>query len=160
MKMTDSRRVIETVLRTVETIVKTSHGTIVTHPVLMNHLEVSNMPQYYNRMRIVREILKIEHGIFLETISKRGYQIAKRGDEYKLCEGEILKGLRRTQKGIGDFENIRLDEITDQKKRTETIEHANKWNTLKHMSILNPPKALAGMVRLGMARHDKDSGGV
>ncbi len=134
----DTRKINQIVSEVASNIAGMTPGTTITHLVLSEQLQVDRLTEpgsYYSRVTKLKNELIRQHGIFLRTEHKIGYAVVLPGEEIQLCEGEYIRGYKTMRRAIGKTGNIRVEKITDQAKRTETIQKAqlmaNKIGLLK-----------------------------
>ena len=106
-----------------------ANGTMLKHDTLMNMLECKDVLQYRSRVAILKAKLIKEHGKFLKTIHKQGYEIAHRGHEIKLCTGEYLAGAKRMAKAFLKTNYIDIEKM-DENDRNITLATSNKMGTM------------------------------
>lgn len=136
----------EILFRAADSISRLGFGSIVSHDAMASFVETqAGTPIYYARVNTVREILMIQHHIFLETQFKTGYSLVEPGSEINQCEGKFLKGLKQQYKAVAYAAHIDMDRITDAQKRTATIEKSQKM------------AALTGMIKHGLAFGQSES---
>lgn len=117
------------------------------------HLEISDMigvkyrlngrtnPNYYTYADMLKNTLMRDHGIFLASVKGLGYQICELGDEYLVCKNGVLRGTKIVVKHAKQVNFISIDKITDEKKRTQTLEFSNNIGNIYGIlrnSILTP----------------------
>jgi len=132
----DTRQVNVIISEAAKKIAGIELGTSLPHLVIEEMLGVQRLeePQkYYRLVSKLRNELIRDYGIFLETDHKIGYRTCKRGDEIKLCAGEVRSGIRKIWKATAKTQFIRVDEIKDSEKRAQTIAMAQKLANLTGM---------------------------
>lgn len=115
--------------KTASEIAKIEPGTFITHLAMENFLGESRLSgggalngRYYSLVARVRKLLKVDHGLWVKTHVRRGYEIVCRGHEIERCVADVYGGLKRVRRAAGDVNYIRLSEIADTDLRTKTIE--------------------------------------
>lgn len=97
------------------------NGTMLTHQFLLNLMECSSVDQTY-RSRVSKLKLKLikDHGLFLKSIPKQGYEIVRRGEEIKIVSGEFENGIKKMVRAHIKTHFIDLDKMHPE-QRTETL---------------------------------------
>lgn len=110
-------------------IAEMANGTMLPHSTLMAMLECSNVLQYRSRVSMLKNKLIKEHGKFLKTIHKQGYEIVHRGHEIILCSGEYLAGAKRMGKAFAKTIYIDVEKM-DENDKNITLATVNKMGTM------------------------------
>ena len=128
-----SRETSALVARVAENISRMTPGTVLLHIQLSEQLEVNykkEMSKYHARMSSVKGILKNQYQIFLEPLYRSGYQILQPGEEIRVCENRVGRGVKQIVRGVRDTAQIPIDRIADPEKKTLTIQKAQKLGNL------------------------------
>jgi hypothetical protein len=130
----DSRENAFIINSAVEKIVAVEQGTLITHIALSEMLQSkAKSARYYQLIIKLKNKLRMEHNLFLKNVNRMGYEIALPGEEIHLCIGTLQKGVKTIVRGIKETSDIDLDKITDNTKRTFTVQSAQKMSNLYGM---------------------------
>lgn len=139
----DTRQVNVIIERACEKISVMEPGTIITHIVLEEMLEVKRLTdkeKYYSRVSKLRNELRNNYGIFLRTETKVGYSVCKRGKEIDLCLGKVRAGINKIRRGTVEAQYIRVDQITDDGERQRTIAESQKMANILGLVRMGQPQ--------------------